>query len=249
MINTLLLLGIAVVLPMAVGGRWRWWLGVAALGGASLALPRGWGAAALTLPWAALAGARAIETARPRPNLQALPAAYALVAAGALFISRLGGHPLDLREPIIELTAVHYTYAGAAAMSLALAAGPGRRADAARILTAAAPLVVATGFVTHAALPQVGGAVLMALGVFLTATLHLRAAAQRRTPSAGRVLLAVSGLAIWIPMALAVAWAAGQHWNIPALSIPAMARTHGVANALGFTVCGLLGRRLIGRVA
>jgi len=41
-------------------------------------------------------------------------------------------------------------------------------------------------------------------------------------------------------MVLAVAWAAGQHWDVPALSIPAMERTHGVPNALAFVVGALL---------
>jgi hypothetical protein len=49
-------------------------------------------------------------------------------------------------------------------------------------------------------------------------------------------------------MALAVAWAAGQHGDVPVLSIPDMARTHGVTNALAFTLCGLLGRRLAAAV-
>jgi hypothetical protein len=47
-------------------------------------------------------------------------------------------------------------------------------------------------------------------------------------------------------MVLAVAWALGQHWDVPALSIPDMVRTHGVANAFAFVICGLLGRRLLG---
>ena len=43
---------------------------------------------------------------------------------------------------------------------------------------------------------------------------------------------------------LAVAWAAGQHWNVPVLSIDDMARTHGLANALAVVQCGLLARHL-----
>jgi hypothetical protein len=45
-------------------------------------------------------------------------------------------------------------------------------------------------------------------------------------------------------MVLAVAWAAGQHWDVPLLSVPDMVRTHGAANALGFVLCGLLARRI-----
>jgi hypothetical protein len=44
-------------------------------------------------------------------------------------------------------------------------------------------------------------------------------------------------------MVLAVTWAAAQHWNVPALDIPAMARIHGSMNAVGFVGCGLLGYR------
>src|SRR5205085_9087253 len=94
------------------------------------------------------------------------------------------------------------------------------------------------------------GAVLMTLGVWATASLHLGEAVGGRDAVGGggptstprRALLAVSGLAVWAPMVLAVAWAAGQHWDVPFLSIPDMARTHGVANALGFTFAGLLAR-------
>jgi hypothetical protein len=84
----------------------------------------------------------------------------------------------------------------------------------------------------------------MTIGVWLTATLELRAAFGHDRPPLARVLLGASGIAIWIPMVLAVAWAAGQHWDVPALSIPDMERTHGVANALAFVLCGLVGRRI-----
>jgi uncharacterized protein (UPF0548 family) len=161
------------------------------------------------------------------------------VAAGALAASRLGWTPLGQREPIVELTAVHYIYAGAAALVLA-----GWTARAVPIaLTAAAPPIVAIGFVTGSAIPQVGGAVLMTLGVWATATVQLGASLDRSRRRSPRALLAVSGVSIWVPMVLAVAWAAGQHWSVPILSIPDMARTHGAVNATGFVLCGLLARR------
>jgi uncharacterized protein (UPF0548 family) len=154
-------------------------------------------------------------------------------------VSRLGSTPLGQREPIIELTAVHYLYAGSAA--LVLAGWTGRLLPV--VLTATAPPIVALGFVTGAAIAQVGGAVLMALGVWTTATLQLGEALGSTRRFGQRVLLAVSGLSVWAPMVLAIAWAAGQHWDIPILSIPDMARTHGAANAAGFVLCGLLARR------
>jgi hypothetical protein len=191
---------------------------------------------------------------------RALAAGYAVVAAACFVASRAGAELFGVGEPIVELTAVHYTYAGCAALTLAALAlersdarGRGHRlALAAVVLTGLAPPVVAAGFVAGAALPQVGGAVLMTLGVWATASRHLAEAATvatSATPTAGgspsvRFLLGLSGLSVWAPMVLAVAWAAGQHWDVPVLSIPDMARTHGVANALGFTVAGLVARRL-----
>lgn len=261
LVDQVVLLAVAVVLPLAVGGRAWWW--AAAAGGAlvGFVLPRG-PAALAVVPFVAAAAAalaaRLRATGPPRewdPD-RAVPvvaAAYALVAAGALAWSRYGVALFGVREPIVELTAVHYAFAGAGALVLAARAraasppGGGRRrlGGAAVVLTAGAPPVVAAGFVTGAAAPQVGGAVLMALGVGATAAAELAeavAAAARREP--GRALpLAVSGLAVWAPMALAVAWAAGQHWAVPALSVPDMARTHGLANALAFTLCGLVARR------
>jgi len=257
MINALLILGVAVVLPLAVGGRWWWWAAAAGCVAASLAwLPTGWPAAVLVAPWAA-AGlavtATALRECAPvtcRSAARVVAAGYSVVAAGALCTSRLGLRLLGIGEPIVKLTAVHYTYAGAAALILAAAALPtpaGRRPPVAYWavgLTAGAPPIVALGFVTGSAAPQIGGAVLMTIGVWLTASLELRAVAAGREKGAARGLLAVSGVAIWIPMVLALAWAAGQHWNVPALSIPDMARTHGVANAVAFVLCGLAGRRL-----
>jgi hypothetical protein len=56
--------------------------------------------------------------------------------------------------------------------------------------------------------------------------------------------LGAVSVAIWVPMVLAVAWASGQHWDVPALSIPDMARTHGLVNALAFVLCGLVGGQI-----
>ena len=233
LIDGLLILGVAVILPLALGGRWWWWAVAAGATAVALQLPIGVGAAALVLPWVAVTTLMAWQQ-------QTLAALYAVVASTSLVVSRLGLEPFDLHEPIIQLTAVHYTYAGTAALVLAHRTN----STAALAFTAGAPPVVALGFITHSALPQVGGAVLMTIGVWLTATHHLRAATRRATGTpATRALLGVSGLAVWIPMVLAVSWAAGQHWSIPILSIPDMARTHGVGNAVGFALCGLLGRR------
>lgn len=265
LIDGIVLLGIGAVLPLALGGPTLGWAAAAAAAFVAFQVRTG-PAAALVAPFAIVAAtafATRIPVAARRPTWAAWRAAgiaaaaevaapgYAVVAAVSLLASRAGLELFGSGEPIVELTAVHYTYAGVAALVLAghaareaEATGRGRRpAFVAVACTAAAPPLVAIGFATRAAVPQVGGAVLMTIGVWATAVLQLRTAWSRRWSTAG-VLLGISGLSIWVTMVLAVAWAAGQHWNVPALSIPDMARTHGVVNAVGFCLAGLAARRL-----
>jgi len=248
--------GVALVLPACGGGRWRWWALVAASAAAAGALDRGsLPAVALALPWPALAVGRTVVAARAWRSsgpLRVIAGVDAVVAGTWFALSRAGASPFGIREPIVVLTAVHFTYAGAGALTLAGAAWAlarerwSRRAAGVGVaLTAAAPPVVATGFVTGAALAQVGGAVLLSAGVFATAAAQLAEAARGPLPARARALLAVSGLAA--PMVLAVGWAAGQHTGVRALSIPDMVRVHGTANAVGFVGAGLLARGIAGR--
>src|SRR5262245_2443783 len=166
LIDLVVLFGVGVILPLALGGRAWWWVGAAASVAVSFALPRGLLAAALVVPFGAAVVAAAASILGPgrvrRPaRAEVLAGGYALVAAGALAQSRAGLTFAGIREPIVELTAVHFTYAGAAALTLAARA----RGRASLALVAAAPPVVALGFVTRHPVPQVGGAVMMALGV------------------------------------------------------------------------------------
>lgn len=248
LIDQMVVLGIGVVVPSALGGAlWPW---VGAAGAAAVALPmeRGSGAAVLVMPFLVVTLWRVAGLVREAGPLlfwtraggvRVLAGVYTWVAAASLVQSRLGVRLFGIREPIVELTAVHYMYAGGAA--LVLAGFVGRWAV---VCTALAPPIVALGFITEEPVPQVGGAVLLTVGVWLTAAGELRESIRRHGPRVRRLLLAVSGLAIWAPMVLAVAWAAGQHWDVPFLSIPDMARLHGLPNALGFVVAGLVARRM-----
>ena len=183
----------------------------------------------------------------PRQAAELLAAGFGVVAASAFLLSRAGVSLFGIGEPIVELTAVHFTYAGVGAVTLAGAVATGRVGRLALLATASAPPVVALGFVIAHPLAQVGGAALMSAGVLMTAALQLRDAALGSAIGGGRrrVLLALSGLAPWIPMALAVAWASSLYWDVPALSVPDMARTHGVMNVV-FVVAGLLAWRADG---
>jgi uncharacterized protein (UPF0548 family) len=260
-IDAAVLVGVALVLPFATVVGWWWWVATAAVG-VSMTLPVGLLSAVIAGAWvvASLISLRRLALAAgpfrgwsAESVCRLLGAGYAVVAGAAFVASRGGLRLFGIGEPVVELTSVHFTYAGAAALALAADASAGATGrarlwgTAAVMLTAGGPPIVALGFVSGLAAAQVGGAVVMALGVVTTGALELIAASNRRMRPAPRVLLGISGLSIWIPMGLAVAWAAGQHWNVPALSIPDMARTHGAANGAGFILCGLWGRGLARR--
>jgi hypothetical protein len=51
----------------------------------------------------------------------------------------------------------------------------------------------------------------------------------------------VSALAVLAPMVLAVWWTAGLAFDLPHHSLAWTAATHGVLNAVGYALCGLLG--------
>ena len=274
-IDLAVLAAVGLVLPAVLGHRRWWWIATAAVA-ASFAAPTGSPVAVgLAAMWPMVAAAVLLvsvirlgppATWRPLTVVPLAEAAYALVAATWLLISRAGWTPLGIPEPIVELTAVHFTYVGVGALALADAArrqtpaGRWRTAGTiATALTIAAPPVVAAGFTTRLAVAQIGGAVLLTIGVLITAVLQLHEAAVARPgspPADGRTpmprtrrwLLAVSGLSPWIPMALAVAWAAGQHLDVPALSIPDLVRTHGLVNAVGFVGAGLAARTVTGEL-
>jgi hypothetical protein len=261
LIDLAVLAGIAVVVPVALRRAWLPWLAVAGAAAVAFRQDRGSAAAVLlAVPWVLLAAGTLLAlvraagpvrswTVRSLPPL--LSAGYLLAASAWLVISRAGGQPTGISEPIVELTAVHFTYIGVGAITLAAAAEAGARGRRAHqvgvvavVLTAGVPPLVAVGFVTGWALPQVMGAVLLTIGVWCTAGLELQRSIGARVGRLTRALLLVSGLAVWVPMVLAVAWAAGEHWDVPALSIPDMVRTHGAVNAICFIGAGLLAMRL-----
>lgn len=197
---------------------------------------------------------------------------YLSVGGAFLVASRFELRPFDLSTDIVRLTSVHFHYAGFGLTVLAAAglASVDWLASAVSFVTGCvaamvSPPFVALGFVFDSALGQVGGAVGMTVaawavgfGTLLLATSssalsppeHAPASASSRRADlarrAGRSLLVVSALSPIIPMVLAVQWALAQHTGLPALSIDAMASTHGVLNAVGFVAAGLVGWLLTG---
>jgi hypothetical protein len=261
LVDVAVVAGLAVVAPLALGGGPHWAVValVAAIGmrfepgplPALAALP-----ACLAVGWVGLARLRALlddrrRTSGPAGAIRAtdvaglLPVAWAGIAVASLFASLAGAELFGIGEPIVRLTAVHYLYAGTGALTIALRAlaerEPGRRLPQVAVWASAlAPPVVAAGFVLGHPIPQIGGAVLMTVGIWATA-LALLAGVRSEPRRPRRRLRLAAGLTPWAPMVLAVAWATAQHVSgIPALSVPDMVRLHGLANGLGFVVLGLL---------
>lgn len=265
LIDLLVVAGAAVVLPVALD-RWTGaWLAVAASTALAFSIGEGSWSAALAAPWILVALAATAVVARPvlrglvagrLPGLDDLASVaapgFAVVAGFALLDSCGAWGLLDVGEPITRLTVVHFTFAGVATTVMGRAAvraaapAPGWRRPLATVglaLALVSPPVVGIGFRTGSAVAQVGGAIAMTAAAYALAACHLAEAWPRRRTRIGR-LLAVSGLSVWVPMVLSVAWALAQHTDGPALSIPDMVRTHGSLNAIGFVGCGLAARWL-----
>lgn len=156
----------------------------------------------------------------------------------------LGLRPGGFGPPYVVLTTIHFVYAGFVTTMLAWLAWRTRASDrVARTAVATAvagPPIVAAGF---AAVPllQVTGAVIMTVATYATAWVMWRHVRPTAPDLATRSLFAVSAASVVVPMVLAVQWAVGHVYGTPALSVPQMAWTHGLLNALGFCLFGVLG--------
>ncbi len=238
--NLALVLGVAAVMPLSLKSKPGPWAAAALCTLVSLLLPAGPLAGLFVAPWVLLTIVAGVRSLSRRELWPALVAGFAGTASLALLASRLELTLFGINEPIVKLTALHFTYAGAGTLALAQRlheVRPGKWSSMARVLVVIAPPVVAAGFVTRSSIGQVGGASLMTAGVWLVAMLQLPDA--RSGPM--RWLWRVSFASPWIAMVLAVAWAANQYWpQVPALIVPDMVPTHGALNAFGFVLCGHL---------
>ena len=231
---------------------------IGALGAiASFLLPRGAPAAGLAALWlvvcliAGVAGLVELIEARSLHPLHLLPAAALglLSVGGAWLVASRAGIGLGFVEPVPELAAVHFHYAGfAATMMSALSfralfgasvrtrwAGGG-----AGLLVALGTPLTAAGFATGVAALNVIGPVLLAIGVLTTSALTAFVVAPALRGRA-RWLLTISAAGVVIPMLLGVDYAAGRVLPIPALDLPTMALVHGDLNALVFALLGFVG--------
>ncbi len=230
---------------------------------AAFLLPPGWTAGVIALGWlltcavASLAGlAELLEAGSLRPVQLVNAAALGFLSVGAMWMvaSRAGLRPLGFSPAIVELTGVHFHYAGFAATlmaGLALMALGNTAPRVARAAAAGSLLVVvgtpttAAGITTGSAALTIAGPVLLAVGILTTAWLTAFAIAPTVGNAAARWLLRASALGVVLPMLLGVDYAASRIFAIPALDLRGMAAIHGDLNALLFVLIGLLGWSLV----
>jgi hypothetical protein len=107
------------------------------------------------------------------------------------------------------------------------------------LLVIGMPYVVAAGFVISPAL-KMGAATVFSASVAGLAV-FLRMIGRQAEDRAARVLLQAAPVAVFAGMVLAGVYAIADFIKSDALPIPQMARTHGILNAVGFCLPGLLG--------
>jgi hypothetical protein len=173
-----------------------------------------------------------------------------LVGGAWLVASRLGMRPMGIQEPIGLLTAVHFHFAGFATATIAAAAlqfaerheelrWERRWLKPVALMVAGLPIVLAVGFVISPVL-KMAAAILFSASVAGLA-IAVRACGRKAGNITARVLLQVAAGAVFAAMVLSGAYAVADYLGSDALTIPQMARTHGILNALGFCLPGLLG--------
>jgi hypothetical protein len=170
-----------------------------------------------------------------------------LAVGGAwLLASRLGWRPMGIQEPIGLLTAVHFHFAGFATAMIASSTlrsaeprGEQRWLRRVVVLVVLLPFVVAAGFVVSPALKVIAAAA-FSLSVAVLAGFVWNCAGHAQDGTA-RVFLRIASASVAVAMMLSTVYAVSDFLRSDFLTIPRMASTHGVLNAVGFCLCGLLG--------
>jgi hypothetical protein len=158
------------------------------------------------------------------------------IAALALVAERASYELFGFNLTVLSLTVAHFHFAGFAAALLAYLAADGLAAVSVPLGTA----IVLLGFFLGDAV-ELAGALVLTTGMWLVGwNLWKR---SRRADRTTAILLVVSGSVLVLTMVLAVSWALGHVVDTPYLPLEWMVATHGVANAVGFALCGVLAMR------
>ncbi len=209
----------------------------------------------VSLPWlvasavyAVGSGARLLRAARD-VRLDALTetavAIFLAVGAGWGCIAALGWQPLGFAPIIVLLTAVHFHFAGFAFGAIVIRL----RREMVNRWTAVVAVgwmigvpLVALGITTRSRVEPIG-AVMLAMSGGLLGLLVVERSVRHRSG-----WLAISGVSLCLAIVLAAGYALAQQFGFGWLDIEMMERIHGIANAFGFALCGLIGWERIDRV-
>ena len=265
LVHLLVMVGMLVIVPIGLRllddpaarlARRVWPVG-AACGATALWLPRGPAATTLATVYAMAAAVLcAYALGRPpRPRrewpaeLAVLTALISPAVAAAALVAERAGYPLfGFKLTVLTLTVAHFHFAGFAA---ALIAGlqthiaPGRPAALAALTVPAGTLLVLAGYFT-AEVVELAGALVLTAGMWTVGWLTWRYARGSAPDRLTAALLGGSAAVLAASMVLAVSWALGEATGLPHPSLAWMAATHGVANALGFALCAMVGWRRAG---
>jgi hypothetical protein len=203
---------------------------------AAFLLPQGPAAAMLTAGWVALALTIAITGARGRDP--SLVAAHVFLPIGAvwLLLWRLGVAPSSFGPLTALLAALHFHFSGFAFQILVGASDLRARRPIAVVAIVAIPLIAA-GTITATPLLKFAGVAGMVLATTTFAALSLPTALRS---TVARPLFVISSASLLAAMVLAGVYGVGELTGAGWIGIPRMGVLHGLVNAFGFTLCGLL---------
>jgi hypothetical protein len=221
---------------------------------ASFAVPVGWLAAFLSLPWLVvttfigiLGLSRLMKIGLTRlPDLSlAAGMIFLTIGGGWTVLSRLGARPLDFSDIIVLLTGVHFHYAGFALPLLtgfAAKALPDRWSiGAIGGVISGVPLVAIGITVGRYALLIEAMTAVWLTGACLFVCANQARLALSSASLARRGLLILSSICLLVGMALAGIYGIKTYLGRSWLEIDTMILWHGTINAFGFAFLGLLG--------
>ena len=172
---------------------------------------------------------------------------YVSIGGAWLVASRLGLQPFGFGDTIVLLTAVHFHFAGFAAPILAGLAGRAvqrQRVASIAIATAAILVVLGTPIVaagiTFSPTLALAGTLTVTAGLALLGIAVIASVVPAINSRLSKSLLVVASLSSITAMILASLYAYSIVTRTVIIDIPHMAMTHGLLNAFGFALCGLL---------
>lgn len=178
---------------------------------------------------------------------------YLPVGGAWLVASRLGFRPLGFGATIVLLTAMHFHFAGFAAPIIASEVGRRLKSGNGTVVRIYRPIVIgiiigtpllAAG-ITLSPILEVIAAGVLAISLMGLSILNVSSIIPNVANGLSRTLLLISSVSIFAAMIFAAAYSIGSASGHPIISIPQMVESHGIANAFGFTLCGLLAFTII----